>query len=204
MFCKNCGKKIDEDAKFCPSCGTQISSISSPEITTTNQTPAKKKRGCGFYVAIFIVLILAGSFIYSIGMVLQSTGTGYAAIDRAQSSNSKYEAVASAMDDVLEEAGYFPVDYSVEWIGYSKYKDTYSESEYEELKLGGYYTYTGKLSTGEIANARIQTYWGENEQAVWLDLSIETANSEKVLVEYNDSKILDCWNTYYAKAKPNT
>ena len=26
-FCKNCGAKIDETAKFCPSCGTSISIV---------------------------------------------------------------------------------------------------------------------------------------------------------------------------------
>ena len=98
--------------------------------------------------------------------------------------------------------GYFPIDYSVEWVGYSKYKEQYTEEEYEEMQLGGYYTYSGKLSTGELANARLKTYWGDNEELVILDLSLETALGEKVIVEYSDEKILDCWKTYYSKAKP--
>jgi RNA polymerase subunit RPABC4/transcription elongation factor Spt4 len=28
MFCKNCGKKIDDDANFCPQCGTPQNSVS--------------------------------------------------------------------------------------------------------------------------------------------------------------------------------
>ena len=68
--------------------------------------------------------------------------------------------------------------------------------------MGGYYTYSGKLSTGELANARLKTFWGDNEELVVLDLSIETASEEKVIVAYSDEKIIDCWNTYYAKAKP--
>ena len=30
MFCKNCGSKIRDDAKFCPSCGAQVSSAGTP------------------------------------------------------------------------------------------------------------------------------------------------------------------------------
>ena len=26
MYCNNCGKKLDDDAKFCPECGSKIQS----------------------------------------------------------------------------------------------------------------------------------------------------------------------------------
>lgn len=207
MFCKNCGAKIDDNAKFCPACGTQVEEIatSSKSVNKSHkadtQHPAKKKKGCSAILAI-VLLVFVGALIYSISMAFQGNATGYTAIDRSQSSQNKYDAIATAMDDALEDMGYFPVDYSVEWVGYSKYKDQYSEEEYEEMQLGGYYTYSGKLSTGELANARLKTYWGDNEELVVLDLSIETASEEKVIVAYSDEKIIDCWNTYYAKAKP--
>lgn len=207
MFCKNCGAKLDDNAKFCPSCGIQIlqnATSSKPAKDyqkAAAQRTAKKKKGCSPIVAI-ILLVFVGALIYSISMVFQGNASGYASIDSSQSSQSKYDAIATAMDDALEDMGYFPIDYSVEWIGYSKYRDQYSEEEYEEMQLGGYYTYSGKLSTGELANARLKTYWGDNEELVVLDLSIETALEEKVIVAYSDEKIMDCWNTYYAKAKP--
>lgn len=31
MYCKNCGKKLDDDAKFCPSCGTSVTEQAPPE-----------------------------------------------------------------------------------------------------------------------------------------------------------------------------
>lgn len=75
MFCKNCGAQITDDAKFCPSCGTKVelSSTPSKQINEGNADQkaigsTKKKRGCGCYIAIFIVLIFAGSLIYSLGM----------------------------------------------------------------------------------------------------------------------------------------
>ena len=209
MFCKNCGAQIADDAKFCPSCGTKVELNGTPskQINEGNADQkaigsTKKKRGCGCYIAIFIALIFAGSLIYSLGMAMQGGSTGYASIDRSQSSESRCDAIAEAMDDALEELGYYPVDYSVEWIGYSKYRDQYSEDEYEQMQLGGYYTYMSTLSTGEVANARISTYWRDTEQPVLLDLNIETATSEKVIVEYSEEKILNCWNTYFTKAHP--
>lgn len=30
MFCQNCGNKLDDDAKFCPKCGTKTSETSIP------------------------------------------------------------------------------------------------------------------------------------------------------------------------------
>ena len=35
MFCKKCGRKIEEDSKFCPDCGTEINVIEKNE--TNNQ-----------------------------------------------------------------------------------------------------------------------------------------------------------------------
>lgn len=39
MFCKNCGKEIEENVKFCPYCGTQITieSHSDEKIVDTKE-----------------------------------------------------------------------------------------------------------------------------------------------------------------------
>ena len=34
MFCKNCGAKIDDDARFCPTCGAEIKSDERPSMST--------------------------------------------------------------------------------------------------------------------------------------------------------------------------
>ena len=127
-------------------------------------------------------------------------GNPYAAIDRQQATEDRCESVADYMDTYLENLGYFPVGYSVEWIGYYKYEDMYDVEEYESLELGGYYSYTGQLATGEMANADISTYWGDGEEPVILNLNIETIDSENPIVPFDDDLIISCWNTYYQKA----
>ena len=91
MFCKNCGAKLDDNAKFCPSCGIQIlqnATSSKPAKDyqkAAAQRTAKKKKGCSPIVAI-ILLVFVGALIYSISMVFQGNASGYASIDSSQSS----------------------------------------------------------------------------------------------------------------------
>ena len=127
---------------------------------------------------------------------------GYAAIDNAQATDARYEEIASYMDDYLENLGYFPMEYGVEWIGYYKYSDLYDVEEYEEMETGGYYSYSAWLATGEVANARLSTYWGEGDEIEILNLNIETATGETPIIEYSDEKIVSCWNTYKQLAYP--
>ena len=82
MFCKHCGVKIDDNAKFCPSCGAQVEGNTAPSKTVNgnnaNHTSIEsrpKKRGCGRYIAIIIVLIFVGSFIYSLNMAFSQSET---------------------------------------------------------------------------------------------------------------------------------
>lgn len=127
---------------------------------------------------------------------------GYAAIDNAQATDAHYEEIASYMDDYLENLGYFPMEYGVEWIGYYKYSDLYDIEEYEEMELGGYYNYSARLATGEIANADISTYWGENEDPVILNLTVETLDSENPIIPFNNDTIVACWEAYKQLAYP--
>jgi uncharacterized membrane protein YvbJ len=72
MFCKNCGWKLPEDAKFCVKCGTptestaasteKIVEISTPSSTTDGQTVhnravVKKQRLPWVIVVILVVLV---------------------------------------------------------------------------------------------------------------------------------------------------
>lgn len=72
MFCKNCGWKLPEDAKFCVKCGTSVESTaastekvvetSTPSSTTDSQTVhnravAKKQRLPWIIVVILVVLV---------------------------------------------------------------------------------------------------------------------------------------------------
>lgn len=128
----------------------------------------------------------------------QSLGS-YGSVDRAQVTEEHYEEVKGFVNDYFKDQGLFVVNSGVEWIGYYKYSDTYSEEEYEELAVGGYYSYQANLSAGEYVTGRISTYWGEGESPVIVDLSYEGANGKTVLVEYTDEKIAQCWQVYYDK-----
>lgn len=131
-----------------------------------------------------------------------STVGGYSAIDLAQISSEHYQEIADYMDDYLNELGYFPMEYSVEWIGYCNYSELYDIEEYEEMEIGGYYTYTANLSTGELATGRLSTYWGDGEEIEIVNLTVETLTEEKPIVEYSDEKIAECWETYHQLAYP--
>lgn len=124
----------------------------------------------------------------------------YGSVDRAQATEEHYKEIVQFMDDYMEQQGLFITNYSVEWIGYYKYSETYSEEEYEEMAIGGYYSYQANISTGEYVTGRISTYWGEGESPAIVDLSYEGANGKTVLVEYTDEKIAQCWQVYYDKA----
>lgn len=71
MFCKNCGKELNENQKFCTSCGTKFSSINKEEKETPEVKPlksvSKTKRswGTGRIITILIVLALIGIGAYN-------------------------------------------------------------------------------------------------------------------------------------------
>jgi len=147
-----------------------------------------KKTVLGMVIAVSLLLTSCGG-----------SSSKYSSVDKAQAATDKYESIAEYMDEYLEAQGYFVMNDSVEWIGYSKYKDLFSEEEYEDYALGGYYSYTAELSTGELADGSISTYWGEGEEPVVVDLTIETYTSETTIVEYSDEKMSECWQVYQDK-----
>ena len=177
MKCKKCGEEIG-NSKFCPKCGAKV----------------KGKKGCLIPIVIFCVFCVA---VYVIGSSTMST---YSTIDRQQGTEQKCQEIANFMDDYFEQKGMFVVGYSVEWIGYYKYSDMYTEEEYEEMKVGGYYSYQANLAGGEYVIGNISTYWGENETPVIVNLSYERVDGDTPIVEYTDEKMEQCWQTYYEKA----
>ena len=125
----------------------------------------------------------------------------YLRIDQEQAKTELCEDVASYMDDYLEAAGYFPLGYSVEWIGYYKYVEDYEFEDWQSWGLGGYYSYSANLSTGEMANGRVQCYWGDGETTTIVNLNIETATTENPIVEYSDEAVSACFGVYTQKAE---
>lgn len=155
---------------------------------------SKRKTGCLIPIVVFCI------FCAGFSVILDRSVSTYSPIDNGQTTEQRYTDIAGFMDDYFEQKGLFVMQYSVEWIGYSKYSDLYSEAEYEEMGTGGYYLYLANLSGGESVTGRISTYWEDGEDPVIVDLSYEGASGKTVLVEYSDEKIAQCWQTYYAKA----
>lgn len=77
MYCKHCGKQIDDDAKFCPECGAEQFSVTGQEMMTSeivDDEIAKsidvKLRASAILFAAAFVLSLFDSF-YAISLIIE-------------------------------------------------------------------------------------------------------------------------------------
>lgn len=220
MFCPNCGTDAG-NAKFCPSCGANLSqaaagTVSSPQ-SASNQNSLhpmqpvppqanKKKKSCLVVLCLFLFVFVA--FVAIVAFSAQtfmdsatSEKNKYANIDAIQATSEKCGQVADFVTAYLTEQGYTVTNQSAEWIGYYKYIGIYDFEEYENMALGGYYSYIGDITTGEIATANVTTYWNEEEQPVIVNLSVSDGENKVELVEYSDQKMADCWTAYNEHAE---
>ena len=101
------------------------------------------------------------------------------------------------MPDLLVEA-----QHSTVRIFEVKYAEDYEFEDWQSWGLGGYYSYSANLSTGEMANGRVQCYWGDGETPTIVNLNIETATTENPIVEYSDEAVSACFGVYTQKQKP--
>ncbi len=68
MFCENCGKHIDDDAKFCEYCGAAISEkmeIVEKTTATVSVTKKSKKKPIIIVIVSAIILFIAAAVAYS-------------------------------------------------------------------------------------------------------------------------------------------
>lgn len=159
-----------------------------------------KKKGSA-WPKILLILVIASAVVVSyFEFFADPIKMGYSDVDHQQATEERCKQVAEFMDDYFEQQGLFVVNYGVEWIGYYKYSDQYTVEEYEEMAIGGYYSYTANLSGGEYVTGRVSTYWGDGETPVIVDLAVQSASGETHPVEYSDEKIAQCWKVYYDKA----
>lgn len=128
----------------------------------------------------------------------------FAEVDDAQATTEHCKEVAEYVTSYLQSEGYQLSSHGAEWIGYYKYMGIYSLSDYEELQLGGYYSYTAELATGEMITGRVQTYWAEGETPVIINLTLEEELGDTPIIEYDEAKIAECWDIYYSKATDKT
>lgn len=187
MYCPHCGAEIG-NAKKCKKCGWI-------------EPRKKQNRGCLTAILVFVLLAAAVGIAANLSSSVSTLEDAYLQIDHTQATKEHCEEIAAYMDDYLEAAGYFPLGYSVEWIGYYKYAEDYEFEDWQSWGLSGYYSYSANLSTGEMANGRVQCYWGDGETPTIVNLNIETATTENPIVEYSDEAVSACFGVYTQKAE---
>lgn len=75
MFCKNCGKEIDDNAVVCPNCGVATDKLQETTAAATAAQPEEKKKTNVFAIIGFILslatwgLAFAPMWAYAIGFV---------------------------------------------------------------------------------------------------------------------------------------
>ncbi len=56
MYCKNCGQEINDDATFCPNCGTPCNANLNVQVNNSSDKPIKGK-GIGILLGLLLGLI---------------------------------------------------------------------------------------------------------------------------------------------------
>ena len=166
MFCKYCGKEIEDDSKFCKFCGNALtqaiveSSISKeivddePEIIYSyNTQPVKKKSGVKpFLIALLIVFVIFPLSVFIIYKISSNSDSSGNIVDKIVERN-----ITSSDYDITKSEGLTSISFNItprvkmntctiefklldskENIVYS---DTISKSD---LMKGSSYTYTFK------------------------------------------------------------
>lgn len=73
MYCRNCGSKLKENAKFCGECGWKIEDVTESEIISDEERPQKKKGVKKIILLVILMVILLISVVVVIYLKQQST-----------------------------------------------------------------------------------------------------------------------------------
>lgn len=84
MFCKNCGKEIDQNTKFCNHCGAPQESDASSAVANANQAPAPKKNNSLKLIIVAAVVAVC----FAIGALVIAPSMSKSTNDNNQTSNT--------------------------------------------------------------------------------------------------------------------
>ncbi len=70
MFCKNCGKELPDDSRFCQACGTSQDENSNSSIANETESSEDQQRGIGkFFVKKFFIGSIVSFIVGTIGII---------------------------------------------------------------------------------------------------------------------------------------
>lgn len=133
MLCRNCGKEIPDDSRFCPVCGEKIGdiNITKNETSSVDKTTMpiieiikKIKRHKRIYIIIFITIVILGC--------------GYIGFSKYQAKEQENELVKNEIQHLLDIIGTYKS------TGYNNIKLTLLADNTAQLVVhdGGYDAYT--------------------------------------------------------------
>ena len=125
MFCRNCGVKIKDGARFCTNCGTPVGGFS------TYDTKGQQKelaRGRCVIPNVFLILLVVMMSVFALTALISS--------DKANSYSSDAETLRFS-----HERRDFDFDYYFQ-TGKTRLSDSYMDSEWKEVK-SEYYSLLG-------------------------------------------------------------
>ena len=73
MYCRNCGSKLKDNAKFCGECGWKIEDVTESEIISDEEQPQKKKRAKKIILPVILMAILLMAAVVVIYLKQKST-----------------------------------------------------------------------------------------------------------------------------------
>ena len=128
------------------------------------------------------MLISVSSAILISTLMAGCSGSKYSSVDNVQMSESKCDQISEYMHDYLSDQGLFVLDQSIEWCGYSKYQDLYSEEEYEQFEKAILQQLSSKI--GQLDNATLKGTAGTTDQGYTLLTFAITESNGTVTTQY--------------------
>ena len=153
MFCQKCGHKLEENAKFCTECGTEVArNEKASALSVAEQKPVqKKKRSVKKMVALFVTLGVL-SFVLFIGGIV---GITLATIN-AQKDTEQYQFAVSYILDSKEFNALVVADEDLRLTGFSS--GTVINSIGESVQYAEYhFTVKGKSCDFEIFVMKVES-----------------------------------------------